>query len=267
MIDIDVIVSDFDGTLLDDRKRLPPQFPALLDALDRRGIRFIAASGRQYYNIRAQLPSMEDRVDYIAENGAMTVIGGELCSVDELSADDIRAVVDTVRRTEGCYAILCGARCAYFENDVDELRRHCDMYYARLELVDDVLPCITRDRICKIAVFHSHDAEHVSYPALLPFSDHMQVALSGDCWVDIMNASVNKGAALRQLLALMHVSPDRCMAFGDYLNDIELLDACGHPYAMDNAHPQLRARFPQSGGCNNDAGVVRTVCRALELSL
>ena len=33
MLDIDVIVSDFDGTLLDDHKRLPEQFPALLDEL------------------------------------------------------------------------------------------------------------------------------------------------------------------------------------------------------------------------------------------
>ena len=30
MLDIDVIVSDFDGTLLDDRKRLPEQFPAMM---------------------------------------------------------------------------------------------------------------------------------------------------------------------------------------------------------------------------------------------
>lgn len=267
MNEIDVIVSDFDGTLLDDEKRLPADFPALLDALAHRGIRFIAASGRQYYNIRAQLPGMEDRVDYIAENGAMTVVGNEICSVDELSAEDIIAIVQTVRRTEGCYPILCGAECAYFENDLEELREHCDLYYARLSLVDDVLSCIPHGRICKIAVFHSHDAEHVSYPALLPFADHMQVALSGDCWVDVMNAAVTKGAALRRLLALMQVPPARCMAFGDYLNDIELLDACGHPYSMQNAHPTLRAQFPQSGGDNNHAGVVRTICSALDISL
>ena len=42
MLDIDVIVSDFDGTLLDDNKQLPEQFPALLHALTQRGIRFIA---------------------------------------------------------------------------------------------------------------------------------------------------------------------------------------------------------------------------------
>ncbi len=268
MLDIDVIVSDFDGTLLDDRKVLPKQFPALLDELDRRNIRFIAASGRQYYNIREQLPNgMADRVDYIAENGALTVQNGEICSVEQIPAQDIRAIVDVLRHTPGCYPILCGAQSAYLEDMAEELHIHSHMYYARLERVDNVLDCITRDRICKIAVFHNHDAEHVSYPALLPFAGRMQVALSGDCWVDVMNASVSKGAALHRMLQQMHISPAHCMAFGDYLNDIELLQAAGYPYAMENAHPKLRALFPHTGGHNNHAGVVHTICRELGISL
>ena len=122
---IRVIVSDFDGTLLDDEKRLPEGFPALLDALEQRNIRFIAASGRQYYNIRAQLPDgMADRVDYIAENGAMTVRNNEICWVDEMPAADVTEIVQTIRQTEGAYPILCGAQCAYFENgDIEEMCR------------------------------------------------------------------------------------------------------------------------------------------------
>ncbi|MDO4287231.1 MAG: Cof-type HAD-IIB family hydrolase [Eubacteriales bacterium] len=267
--DIRVIVSDFDGTLLDDEKRLPEQFPALLDALEQRGIRFIAASGRQYYNIRAQLPDgMADRVDYIAENGAMTVRNNEICWVDEMPMSDVAAIVHTVRSTKGCYAILCGAQCAYFENgNVAELVHHANMYYARLQLVQDILEAAATDRICKIAVFHNHDAEHVSYPALLPFADHMQVALSGDCWVDVMNPSVSKGTALTELLRQMQISPERCMAFGDYLNDIQLLQASGHPYVMENAHPQLLELFDCTGGHNNHAGVLKTICRELGIVL
>lgn len=264
---IDVIVSDFDGTLLHDDKQLPARFPALLDALEARGIRFIAASGRQYFNIREQLPGMADRVDYIAENGALTVIDGAVCSVEEIPAADIAQVVETVRHTDGCYPILCGADGAYFENNDAELCMHAEMYYARLSLVDDVMDYVSRDRICKIAVFNSHHAEQTSYPALLPFADHMQVALSGDCWVDVMNRSVNKGAALRAMLAQMNCSADHCMAFGDYLNDIELLEASGHPYAMERAHPIMRERFPHSGGDNNADGVVRTICRELDITL
>lgn len=267
---IRVIVSDFDGTLLDDEKRLPEQFPALLDALEQRNIRFIAASGRQYYNIRAQLPDgMADRVDYIAENGAMTVYHNEICWVDEIPHADVKAVVQTIRETEGCYPILCGAQCAYFENgDIEEMLFHAGLYYARLKLVPDVLDSISKDTICKIAVFHDHDAEHVSYPALLPYADRMQVALSGECWVDVMNKTINKGAALTELLYRMELAPENCMAFGDYLNDIELLQASGHPYAMENAHPQLKECFPNTTNAdNNHSGVVTTICQELGIEI
>ena len=266
---IRVIVSDFDGTLLDDEKRLPEGFPALLDALEQRNIRFIAASGRQYYNIRAQLPDdMADRVDYIAENGAMTVRNNEICWVDEMPAADVTEIVQTIRQTEGAYPILCGAQCAYFENgDIEEMLFHAGLYYARLKLVPDVLEAISDDAICKIAVFHNHDAEHVSYPALLPYSDRMQVALSGDCWVDVMNKSVSKGAALQELLRRMDIAPEHCMAFGDYLNDMELLEVSGHPYVMENAHPQLLERFPNTSGHNNHGGVVTTICRELGIEV
>ena len=268
MTDIKVIVSDFDGTLLDDEKHLPKQFPALLHELRQRDIHFIAASGRQYYNIRAQFPKeLANQVDYIAENGALTVMNNEIYSIAEMPYEDVAAIVDTVRNLPGCYPILCGARCSYYENDFPEINRNTALYYARMKLIDDVMDYVKQDRICKIAVFNSHQAETVCYPALLPFADHMQVALSGDCWVDIMNASVNKGTALTTMLNHMNISPDQCMAFGDYLNDIELLQASGHPYAMENAHPQLRKLFKNTSGHNNHAGVIHTICRELNITL
>ena len=101
----------------------------------------------------------------------------------------------------------------------------------------------------------------------LPYADRMQVALSGDCWVDVMNKSVSKGAALQELLRRMDIAPEHCMAFGDYLNDIELLQASGHPYAMENAHPQLLELFPNTSGHNNHGGVVTTICRELGIEV
>lgn len=268
MTDIEIIVSDFDGTLMHDDKTLPKQFGRLLHKLDDRRIRFIAASGRQYYNLRQQLTDeLADYVDYIAENGAITVIGNEICTIEEMSAEDIIDVVSAVRAQEGCYAILCGAEGAYYEDDVPELTRHARMYYARLSLVENVLDCIANDQICKIAIFNSHHAEEVILPALQRFEDSLQVTLSGDCWVDVMNQNVNKGHALQEMLARMNVYHECCMAFGDYLNDLELLEVSGESFAMDNGHPLLRERFPRSAGNNNEDGVIHTICRELNIQL
>ena len=62
------------------------------------------------------------------------------------------------------------------------------------------------------------------------------------------------------------ISPEECMAFGDYLNDCELLQAVGESYAMENAHPALKklARYIAPG--NDDNGVMRVVRERLGLA-
>ena len=55
------------------------------------------------------------------------------------------------------------------------------------------------------------------------------------------------------------------MAFGDYLNDCELLQAVGESYAMENAHPTLKALARHIAPSNDENGVMRVVRAALEL--
>jgi len=54
------------------------------------------------------------------------------------------------------------------------------------------------------------------------------------------------------------------MAFGDFLNDVELLENAGYSYAMKNAHPGLfaHARFRAAG--NEEDGVLREISRMLD---
>lgn len=267
MDNIKLIVTDLDGTLLDDHKNMPGEMPAILDELDARGIHFVAASGRQFYNIRAQFQGMENRIDYIAENGGMVAIRDQIIFCDAIDKALLRELVEVIRRKDGCWGILCGKECAYYEDDFEEMTTNVNMYYKENRLVDDLMAYIDADVICKIAVYASHTAETTAYPALLPYADRMQVALSGDCWVDVMNSTITKGEALKVLLDHYQLSPEECMGFGDYLNDLPLLKVCGHPYSMDNGHPDLRKEIPASGGNNNENGVVKTLCRELDIQL
>jgi hydroxymethylpyrimidine pyrophosphatase-like HAD family hydrolase len=36
------------------------------------------------------------------------------------------------------------------------------------------------------------------------------------------------------------IKTDETMAFGDYLNDLEMLQQAGYSFAMANAHPDIR---------------------------
>lgn len=66
----------------------------------------------------------------------------------------------------------------------------------------------------------------------------------------------NKGAALTVLTQHLGLSLHECMAFGDAMNDREMLGSVGSGFIMGNAMPQLRAELPHLpviGHCRNQA--------------
>ena len=72
---------------------------------------------------------------------------------------------------------------------------------------------------------------------------------------------------MQQLQQQMGITPDECMAFGDYLNDLELMQSVTHSYAMANAHPDLKAVCHYLAPSNDEDGVVRAIQQALDISL
>ena len=63
------------------------------------------------------------------------------------------------------------------------------------------------------------------------------------------------------------VTREQTMAFGDYFNDLGMLDAAAWSFAMDNAHPQVRAHARFVAPSNNDDGVVRTISSVLRIAI
>ena len=267
--DIRLIAVDMDGTLLDASDRIDPTLWPLLRELDRRGIAFCPASGRQYANLAARFEGVGDRLVFIAENGAYVARDGKELSSDVLADDAVGRVVETVRELAASGAdvgvVVCGKRSAYIERHDAAFIAECDTYYALLERVDDLL--LVQDDVLKVAVFDFGFAELTTAPALAPFRATHQVVVSGAHWVDVMNATTDKGAALLQVQAALGVTRAQTMAFGDYLNDLELLDAAEYSFAMADAHPTVVERARYLAPSNRANGVVRTITAVLAIPL
>ena len=89
--------------------------------------------------------------------------------------------------------------------------------------------------------------------------------VSGAHWVDVLSPTANKGRAVRQVQKTLGVTPDQTMVFGDFLNDLEMMDAATYSFAMANAHPLLKERASWVAPTNNANGVVRTIRTVLGL--
>jgi Cof subfamily protein (haloacid dehalogenase superfamily) len=264
--DIHLIVSDMDGTLLDGDGNVPASFWPLLDRLTDAGILFSPGSGRQYQTL---LKVFGDRAGlvYIAENGTNVMQNGEPLSRESHDQAILAPIVDWVRSVAATGAnigvVVCGARTAYIERTDDAFLDQVSRYYAALETVADVTTAAADDDVLKVAIYDFSIAESRTAPAIHDLKLQVDVVVSGEHWVDVMPPGVNKGKALIRLQKELGITRAQTMAFGDFLNDAEMLDAAEHSYAVANAHPSILARAKHIAPSNLENGVVTSILDAL----
>ena len=266
--DIRLIACDMDGTLLDDDDAIHDEFWPLIETLYARGIIFCPASGRQYSSLLNRFEPIADDLIFIAENGTYVIQKGVELSSDPLSLDDARSMIrvarDLKRREPGVNMVLCGKRSAYIESTDQAFNNEIAKYYLQLEIVDDLLT--VEDDILKVAIFAFQSSERVTYPAFERFSGIHQVVVSGQHWLDVMVKDANKGSGIRHIQEKLGITRDQTMVFGDFLNDMEMMDEATYSFAMANAHPALKERARYLSPGNADNGVVRTIKAVLGLA-
>ncbi|MER6129819.1 Cof-type HAD-IIB family hydrolase [Streptomyces sp. NPDC001795] len=266
-VDIRLVVTDMDGTLLDGAGRIPEDLWPLLTELRRRGVLFSPASGRQYATLARQFAEASDGMVFVAENGTYVVRDGVELSSDLLDPTVAARVVGTTRRLAAdgvdVGAVLCGKKSAYVERTDDAFVTEAKRYYALLQTVEDLTT--VDDEFLKVALFDFGPVEETTAPALKPLTATHQVVVSGQHWVDIMSPTANKGAAIRRLQRDLGITPAQTMVFGDYLNDLEMLDAAEWSFAMANAHPEVIRRARHLAPPHTENGVLRTITRMLHL--
>ena len=84
------------------------------------------------------------------------------------------------------------------------------------------------------------------------YGDRLKVTLAGKQWLDTMDPNVNKGNALKILQESLEILPEETMAFGDQLNDIEMLKRAYYSFAVSNARQEAKdaSRFLADSNVN-----------------
>lgn len=252
---VKLVAVDMDGTLLDSEKNAPADFEEWV--LSHPEIQTVLASGRQYATLKDMFPALAGQLTYVADNGSFVFRQGEMIYSNAMSDEDIRWCIEYFGAMPGLHLILCGARSAYMKHASELVEANGHMYYYSLEFVDDLYDCIGKDIIAKIAIFiEEHKAEEV-YNSLSGIPETIAPVLSGDSWIDVANQSVSKGSAMKAIQENLGIDRKDSMAFGDYLNDYELLLSCEESYAMENGHPKLKAIAKHIAASNDEDGVMK----------
>lgn len=256
---IKMIVSDMDGTLLNSKKQLPHDFTDVYRMIQDAGIRFVVASGRQYYTLVDEFKHLDHSISFIAENGGFIHWDNQTKLTDSMKATDASDIIQTFRSFPGANIVLCGKEGAYVEDTgCDAFMKEMSKYYVKHTVVDDLLS--VDDDILKIAVNDFNNLETQVYPlAAKRHGESYQISASSPIWLDVMPKGVNKGKAIKLLQEEMAILPEETMAFGDYLNDLEMLQQVHYSYAMANAHPLIKKTARFTTGSNDENGVMNAI--------
>lgn len=262
---IKLIATDIDGTLYHSDHTQPAQLQEMLKRLKDNNIIFAIASGRPYLTLYSTFKNNSKDILFIAENGAHVVYQGKELSVHTLDAPIIQQIIAITRTMKDAYLILCTTEGAYVEGSNPAFIRELEKYYVKYTVVPDLTQ--VHKHIIKLSICDLAGSELNSYPKLRRFQNQMQISVAGFVWLDMMPKGVNKGEAIKEIQAALNLSDQEIMAFGDYLNDAEMLKSVYYSYAMENSHPDILkiARFQAAS--NDDDGVILKIKEMLNNNL
>ncbi|HIH0446218.1 TPA: Cof-type HAD-IIB family hydrolase [Vibrio cholerae] len=255
MENIKLIVSDMDGTLLDHNGQLDYKFFELFKVMSDKGIKFAVASGRQYYSLIELFGSISSDIYFLSDNGASIIKGGKDILRHYIDKFKIEQLIQISRKIDGAQLVICGRDYAYTDNEILEINPELNKHFKLRKKVNDLMD--VNDEIVKVSICHPDGAEYNVLPLIKSiFEDELQVVVSSDIWVDIMNKDVTKGSSLKFLQSKYSIGYDNTLCFGDYFNDIEMFSQCKYSYAMENAHPEVKKYAKFIAPSNKDYGVI-----------
>jgi len=261
---VKMVAVDMDGTFLDDQKQYDrPRFMRCYAEMKARGIKFVVASGNQYYQLKSFFPTLASDIAFVAENGAWVLDGEQELFCGAFSRADVNAVLDTLQNGHypGLRYILCGRESAYYfsgaveEQWLKKMRHYCH----RLKAIN-TLEETGDDRLFKFALNLSDDYVEPLMADIQRLHEGAAAATSsGHGSVDLIVPGHHKANGLNILAQRWGIDHQQVLAFGDGGNDLEMLKQSGFSFAMANAPQRVKAAARYAAPANNDAGVLQVI--------
>jgi Cof subfamily protein (haloacid dehalogenase superfamily) len=254
-----VIATDLDGTLLDGSHQLDPLTRATIRTLASDGMHFVLATGRHYRDAARIRDFLGIHPHLITSNGARVHAPDDtMIYAQDLSTRLVRRLVQPeISGTHGRVIVNLFADNKWLiDRDAPELLAAGEDSGFRYEVIDTLAH--DGNNIAKILYIGSpDDLAQVQLNLQREFGATIYATHSLPNCLEVMAPNVSKGRALQFVLDRLGTDASDCIAFGDNMNDFDLLATAGHPFMMSNASPCLIASLPQVPriGNNTEAGV------------
>lgn len=260
---IKLIVTDLDGTLLNDQKQVSDRTIAAIRAAQAQGVKVTVATGRMHVAAAYFARKIGADVPVISCNGGLVkeVDGNGIVFANCFAPEVTHAVLAE------CYQNDWYAQW-YIEDRIyaKEFRPEMFSGYKMIEgfkvseigdafsaYTDGVIQIVIRDANGRIAGIQEKIREK--------FGDRLELQQNTDVSVDITPPGIHKAVGLRHLLEKLGLKRGEVIAFGDADNDLAMLRYAGLSIATKNAIDEAKAIADYvTDDCNHD-GVAKAIER------
>jgi Cof subfamily protein (haloacid dehalogenase superfamily) len=230
-----LLLLDIDGTLLNSKKELPASAKEALVEARANGHELAIATGRGPFMIRKLLDEL--KIDtYISFNGQYIVHQNEPLHKEALDPATLSDIVEFAEQRDHPVVFMTE------EKMVSSIDYHPD--------IDESIKTLKFPHPKKIDDFHLKNAiyqallfcEKEEEPQYQETFSEMQFIRWHRVSCDIVPKGGTKASGIERLIAKTGHSIEDTIAFGDGLNDVQMMAKAGFSVAMENGHEETKKR-------------------------
>ncbi|GBU10292.1 pyridoxal phosphate phosphatase [Gammaproteobacteria bacterium] len=264
---IQLVVTDLDGTLLNDHEEVSQKNIQAFKQLKDRGIHFAVATGRAQVEARYAYEAIDATDYFIGMNGAQIINLKTGAIIDDACISAGTALhIFNILKTEDVFfqiysknKVMCTPKAFEKRFGKNIKQEYLERFAKTIIVSDDIHPALNFSNKFFV-VLDDHACELRIREQLTECQDISIVSSSGH-YLEIIPHTVHKGIALTSLCQHLNIPLSSVMAIGDSYNDLEMLEAAGLGIAMGNACSALKDIADHSVANNNDSGVAEAIDR------
>ena len=237
-----LVISDVDGTLLDENKKLTPGAPAAVERLYAAGIRFTLASARPPQMVRGLVDQLRVCEPFACFNGAL-IVSPDYSVLHKISMlpSDAQLVADTIRK-DGFDLWVWTDKGWYVTNPTGvHVEHHEELMGSRAGRLT-TLDMSQFEVLKLVGVSDDYDALGRAEAAMVKLGcKSISATRSSPYYLDVTDAQANKGAVVTTLSERLQIPPSQIATIGDMITDTLMFRKSGFSIAMGNAFDDVKA--------------------------
>ena len=264
---IRLIISDIDGTILDDQHQVDSKLKDMIPLLSREKIPFVLASARSPIGMEPISRELKLGDNPLAcYNGALVIKGDpqayETIIEHPLDKEEIRTFLELVKAEFPSVSINLYSGKDWIADRLDKwVQIEAAITGERPMIQNELIPVLNAQMpVHKLLLIDQA-------PVIQKLHDYLQTLdfaktafyLSKDNYMEVTAKHVSKEQALYELAQHYQVPLEEVMTVGDNFNDLPMLRLAGLGVAMDNAPEAVKNEAKAVTKSNNEHGVAEAI--------